>query len=235
MKAWKYATWMKWNYGMYVPISPAGSWNDTGGDVISFSAELRLAVQLFLRQFVQKHLILVPVMRRCCPLLAKVSSAACTVTVMTCRGIWGEFTFFYIWISLILDTLDKTKLQGFTDFSFFPLTVFVVNFAPPTSVLGSPTSRSQIGLCRSFAAGLESLCYCVGIINVWYAAEALLVKLLCSGVAFGKKRRGRRSLLQLSFSSDSRFRWLELPDVVRVGGVDSICWSYSSEQNSKRQ
>lgn len=110
-------------------------------------------------------------------------------------------------------------------FHFYTLTIFVVNFAPPTSVLGSPTSRSQIGLCRSFAASFESLCNCIGITDIWHTAEALFVELLRSGVGFGKSRGGRRRLLQLRFSNSSRLRRLELPDVVGVGGVDSIRWS----------
>lgn len=57
----------------------------TRREVISFVPKLSLAVQLFLSQFVQQSLILIPVMGRGCPLVDKVYSAADTVTLMALK------------------------------------------------------------------------------------------------------------------------------------------------------
>lgn len=54
----------------------------TRGEVISFVPKLGLAVEFFLRQFVQQSLILIPVVGRGCPLVDEVYSAAGTVTLM---------------------------------------------------------------------------------------------------------------------------------------------------------
>lgn len=57
----------------------------TGGQVVPFGSEPRLAVQFFLSQFVQQNLILVFVMRQGCPLLAELCNAAKAVAVLAWR------------------------------------------------------------------------------------------------------------------------------------------------------
>lgn len=143
-------------------------------------------------------------MRRGCPLLDKLCSAAIAVTFLACsrkphdETSWYSFLYNHtIAVSLKLQRVERERGLDVCTFA-----VLVVPFAPLTSVFGAFAPRRQVCLCRGFFTSLKGLCDCGrinGIRNTAKASLWFLVKLLRPRLGFVKSRGWRRRVLQLCF------------------------------------